>query len=784
MTNYMLMNGSVSPESEHEEFRVAIIKGSKGKLYNFFVDLLGQEQKKSNIYKGILTRVEPSLEAVFVDYGAEKHGFLPFKEIAEEYLSPDPDGQLSLKDRLVVGKEMMIQIDKDERGSKGAALTTFISLAGCYLVLMPNNPQAGGISRRIEGESRESLKENLHALQVPETMGLIIRTAGVGKNLEELKWDLSILLKHWEAIQEAYRSRTGPFLIHQESNIIVRAVRDYMREDIDQILVDNLDVFSKVQAYVQQVRPDFLPRVKLYQSHIPLFSRYQIETQIEEAFQHEVRLPSGGVIVIDPTEALVSIDVNSSRSTRGGDIEETALNTNLEAADEIARQLRIRDIGGLVVIDFIDMHSNRHQRDVEERLRIALEADRARVQVGRISRFGLLEMSRQRIRSSLEEATEITCPRCSGYGSVRTVPSLTLSILRLIEEEALKENTRSVNAQLPVDIATYLLNEKRDALLNIEKRHNTRVWIVPTAHFISPHYKISRIKETDQKGTGKSYEIHENKPQNQLFSNEKKDRRHIEEPVLKSVSIIEPHPTKTSSTESASKKGGIFTRIIDSLFGGEKSEKTSQAAVSSDESSKEFSQSNKPSDQMREKQKYGAHQKNRPHNKHRDGRDNRDGRRKPPRQQGQKKPSADLPIGSVAPKPLSNPNPKASDEKAPYYDHLIAQQQQKPITTQEPAAATTPAENPQVTNIPTTTTIAAEHQAHQQNTKPSTDEINKHHDEAVSTDAESASESGKSEQSSQDHQSRSPYKRRGRHLRRGGGNFHRQKSDNPSDESN
>jgi ribonuclease E len=770
MTNYMLMNGAITPGADHEEFRVAIIKGIKGKLYNFFVDVLGQEQKKSNIYKGILTRVEPSLEAVFVDYGADKHGFLPFKEIAEDYLKPDPDGILSFKDRLIVGTEMMIQIDKDERGSKGAALTTFISLAGCYLVLMPNNPQAGGISRRVEGESRENLKESLNALDIPEHMGLIIRTAGVGKNLEELKWDLSILLKHWEVIQHAYTERTGPFLIHQESNIIVRAIRDYMREDIDEILVDNEDVFSKVQVYVQQVRPDFLSRVKLYQSHVPLFSRFQIESQIEAAFQHEVRLPSGGVIVIDPTEALVSIDVNSSRSTRGTDIEETALNTNLEAADEIARQLRLRDTGGLIVIDFIDMHSNRHQRDVEERLRKALEVDRARVQIGRISRFGLLEMSRQRLRSSLEEATEITCPRCSGYGTVRTIQSLTASILRLIEEEALKENTRGVNAQLPVDVATYLLNEKRDSLLNIEKRHGARIWIIPNQQLISPHYKITRIKETDQKGPSKSYEIPETRGSEHQYSQDKKDKRLLEEPAVKSVSISQPHPpVGQSSAENASKKG-LFTRIIGSLF-GDKQEKTEQSETAN-KSENSPSQAQKNAEAVRQGSKPN-HKPHHKHPKHRDNRsnayrENRDSRSKSPNRQHKK----DKPAAPLHPKPQQ----PILDEKAPYYDELIAQK--APVVTPEKILDTQQTSTSVQQQMPTPTPESPVESSHLSPITTDSSPLSDQLDEAAPDNIPNENNG----ENSGDFSSRSPYKRRGRHLRRGGGTF-RHKTNTPTDEN-
>jgi ribonuclease E len=550
MSSKMLMNGAVSGDGSHEEFRVAILQGPQ--LQHLFIDRPDQEQKKSNIYKATISRVEPSLEAVFVSYGAERHGFLPFKEISEVYLKPGS----SMRERLSEGQELMIQVDKEERGNKGAALTTFVSLAGSYLVLMPNNPEAGGISRRIEGEERQELREVITSLNLPEGMGIIVRTAGLGKSSEELRWDLSILLKHWEAIQEAYNSKPAPFLIHQESNIIVRVIRDYLREDTDEILVDNQDAFTKVQQHVEQVRPDFVSRVKLYQSTVPLFSRFQIESQIEAALQNEVRLRSGGAIVIDRTEALVSIDINSSRSTRGGDIEETALHTNLEAADEIARQLRLRDIGGLIVIDFIDMSSNRNQREVEERLRIALEADRARVQIGRISRFGLLE----------------TCPRCQGHGSIRAVPSVALSILRLIEEEAMKDNTAEVHAIVPVSIAAFLLNEKRSNVLGLEERHKVRVLIIPSEHMDSPRYKIDRIRtgDTSQKEL-KSYEIAAiPETQNHASSApEKKERRTHEEPAVRSISITEPHPTTSKSKEDH----GFLNRIIKTIFGKTEEEK-------------------------------------------------------------------------------------------------------------------------------------------------------------------------------------------------------------------
>ena len=494
----MLINAT-----QQEELRVALVDGQR--LYDLDIESPGHEQKKANIYKGKITRIEPSLEAAFVDYGAERHGFLPLKEIAREYFPANYNshGRPNIKDVLREGQEVIVQIDKEERGNKGAALTTFISLAGSYLVLMPNNPRAGGISRRIEGDDRTELKEALASLELPDGMGLIVRTAGVGKSAEALQWDLSFRLKHWEAIQKAADSRPAPFLIHQESNVIVRAFRDYLRQDIGEILIDNPKVLELARQHIAALgRPDFSSKIKLYTGEIPLFSHYQIESQIESAFQREVRLPSGGSIVIDSTEALTAIDINSARATRGGDIEETAFNTNLEAADEIARQLRLRDLGGLIVIDFIDMTPVRHQRAVENRLREAVRQDRARIQISHISRFGLLEMSRQRLSPSLGESSHHVCPRCSGTGTVRDNESLSLSILRLIEEEALKENTKEVHAIVPVPIASYLLNEKRAAVSAIETRQaDVRVIIVPNDQMETPHYSVLRVRKGEETST-------------------------------------------------------------------------------------------------------------------------------------------------------------------------------------------------------------------------------------------------------------------------------------------
>jgi ribonuclease E len=481
-----------------EELRVALVDGQR--LFDLDIESSSREQKKANIYKGRITRVEPSLEAAFVDFGADRHGFLPLKEISKEYFKKSPgqiEGKINIKDVISDGQEVIIQVDKEERGNKGAALTTFVSLAGRYLVLMPNNPRAGGISRRIEGDERAQLKEAMSDVQVPKSMGIIVRTAGIGRSSEELQWDLDYLVQFWEAISQAAGERKAPFLIHQESNVIIRAVRDYLRQDIGEVLIDSETVYEDVLNFVRAVMPSFENKIKLYRDEIPLFSRYQIEGQIETAFEREVKLPSGGSIVIDPTEALVSIDINSSRATKGQDIEETARQTNLEAAEEIARQLRLRDMGGLIVIDFIDMTPAKHQREVEQKVREALEIDRARVQVGKISRFGLLEMSRQRLRPSLGETRSEVCPRCEGQGTIRGIESLALSIMRLIFEESSKEKTTEVRAIVPVAVATFLLNEKRKQLADIEARQEVQVVVVPAPHMETPHFEIVRMRDDE-----------------------------------------------------------------------------------------------------------------------------------------------------------------------------------------------------------------------------------------------------------------------------------------------
>ena len=564
----MLINAT-----QQEELRVALVDGQR--LYDLDIESPGHEQKKANIYKGKITRVEPSLEAAFVDYGAERHGFLPLKEIARTYFPKDYklEGRPNIKDVIKEGQEVIVQIDKEERGQKGAALTTFLSLAGSYLVLMPNNPRAGGISRRIEGDERTDLKAALSKLDLPDGMGLIVRTAGVGKSYEELDWDLRVLLTHWEAVSKVAEERPAPFLIHQESNVIVRAIRDYLRRDVGEILIDKTSVYEQALQHIQLVRPDFANRVKQSKGDVPLFSHYQIESQIESAFEREVRLPSGGSIVIDPTEALTSIDINSARATKGGDIEETALNTNLEAADEIARQLRLRDLGGLVVIDFIDMTPVRHQREVENRIKEAVRPDRARVQLGRISRFGLLEMSRQRLRPSLGESAHNVCPRCSGHGTIRGTESLALSILRILEEESIKDNTGQIEAQLPVPVATYLLNEKRKAIQNIEKRHNVSLLIIPNPNFDTPHYQIVRHR-TDDVITDASYNVQLAEAEAEETKSSTATPVKREEPALKGLIAPTQAPVVPAAAPEAKaeEKPGLFAALgnwLSKLFSSE-----------------------------------------------------------------------------------------------------------------------------------------------------------------------------------------------------------------------
>src|ERR1022692_3890676 len=480
--------------TQAEELRVAIVDGQK--LIDLDIESASKEQRKSNIYKAVITRVEPSLEACFVDYGADRHGFLPFKELSRENLRED-GGKSRIQDQLKDGQELIVQVDKDERGNKGAALTTYISLAGRYLVLMPNNPRGGGVSRRIEGEDRNELRDTISQLEVPNGMSVIARTAGIGRSLEELQWDMNYLLQLWQAIDGAATTQSGAFLIYQESSLVIRAIRDYFHPEIGEILIDTDSIYEQAQQFMAHVMPDNVNRVKRYRDDVPLFSRFQIEHQIETAYSRQVNLPAGGAVVIDHTEALVSVDVNSARSTRGSDIEETATRTNLEAADEIARRMRLRDLGGLIVVDFIDMEESKNRREVEQRLRDALRFDRARVQFSSISKFGLLELSRQRLRPALSEGSHITCPRCNGTGHIRDTESSALQILRMVQEESMKENTAAVHVQVPVEVVSFLLNEKRSEITKIELKQRTTILLVPNKHLETPNYKLERLRHDD-----------------------------------------------------------------------------------------------------------------------------------------------------------------------------------------------------------------------------------------------------------------------------------------------
>lgn len=530
--------------TQQEELRVAIVDGQK--LIDIDIETAGREQRKSNIYKGVITRIEPSLEACFVSYGEDRHGFLPFKEVARTYFRDGVDVRnCTIKEALKEGQEIMVQVEKEERGNKGAALTSFISLAGRYLVLMPNNPRGGGVSRRVEGEERQELRETMDKLDLPQGMSVIARTAGIGRTVEELQWDLNYLMQLWRAIEGAGKSAAGPFLIYQESSLVIRAIRDYFQPDIGEVLIDTDEIFDQAQQFMSHVMPDMAHRVKRYSDDVPLFSRFQIEHQIETAYARTVPLPSGGAIVIDHTEALVSIDVNSARATRGSDIETTAFNTNCEAADEVARQLRLRDLGGLIVIDFIDMEVAKNQREVESRLKEALHHDRARVQMGKISRFGLMELSRQRLRPSLSEGSHVTCPRCSGTGHIRDTESSALQVLRIIQEEAMKENSAAIHVQVPVDVAAFLLNEKRGEVLKIENRHRITVILIPNKHLDTPHYKLERIKHDDPRleDAAASYTMAESAETDMGFSKrQKEEAKPRQEAVVKTITPAQPAP--------------------------------------------------------------------------------------------------------------------------------------------------------------------------------------------------------------------------------------------------
>ena len=644
----MLINATQS-----EEIRVALVKDNH--LYDLDIECPSEVKKKGNIYKAVVTRREPSLDAVFVEYGSKRQGFLPLKEIAPEYFNKrsnqSEDQKPSITSLIREGQELLIQVDKEERGNKGAALTTFITLAGCFLVLMPNSPSSGGISRRIEGDDRDELKETLNALELHEDMGLIIRTAGVGKSQEELQGDLNMLCNQWQAIKAAYNTQLAPCLIHQEGDVIIRSIRDNLRKSIGEIIIDDQISYVKAKQYIEQVKPDFLPNLKLYNNTIPLFNFYQIESQIETAYQREVPLPSGGALVIDRTEALVSIDINSAKATSGSDIEATALNTNLEAADEIARQLRLRDLGGLVVIDFIDMSSSKNQRDVENRLKDALKADRARIQIGRISRFGLLEMSRQRLRLSLGETEQDVCPRCEGRGTVRNIQSHGLSIIRLIEEEALKEKTAEVQVQLPVEMATFIINEKRDFILNIEKRHGVHVLIVANPYMQSPQYNITRLKE-DNVGKNKkpSYSLIQ-QPDLEVIQNDSTNAV-IDVPVVKSYG---------SQQSIRQKEMGFFKRLWSNLLGidiaGSRCDIAKHNHTSTSKqgpSTSQYPDKRTPSPQANRRRRPNHNQQNRPANANA----NNQGQRK--------KTSSNIPQGSqlanqggkVIPAPVKSEQPK------------------------------------------------------------------------------------------------------------------------------
>ncbi|HFC6787002.1 TPA: Rne/Rng family ribonuclease [Neisseria meningitidis] len=565
--------------TQAEELRVAIVDGQN--LLDLDIETLGKEQRKGNIYKGIITRIEPSLEACFVDYGTDRHGFLPFKEVSRSYFRDYEGGRARIQDVLKEGMEVIVQVEKDERGNKGAALTTFISLAGRYLVLMPNNPRGGGVSRRIEGEERQELKAAMAQLDIPNGMSIIARTAGIGRSAEELEWDLNYLKQLWQAIEEAGKAHHDPYLLFMESSLLIRAIRDYFRPDIGEILVDNQEVYDQVAEFMSYVMPSNVGRLKLYQDHTPLFSRFQIEHQIESAFSRSVSLPSGGAIVIDHTEALVSIDVNSARATRGADIEDTAFKTNMEAAEEVARQMRLRDLGGLVVIDFIDMENPKHQRDVENVLRDALKKDRARVQMGKLSRFGLLELSRQRLKPALGESSHVACPRCAGTGVIRGIESTALHVLRIIQEEAMKDNTGEVRAQVPVDVATFLLNEKRAELFAMEERLDVNVVLIPNIHLENPHYEINRIRTDDVEEDGEpSYkrvaEPEEDESAKPFGGEKAKAAR--PEPAVKGVRHTSPAPT--AAPEKKTSWWDSFKAWLKRIFGGSETQAASAAETS------------------------------------------------------------------------------------------------------------------------------------------------------------------------------------------------------------
>jgi ribonuclease E len=673
--------------TQAEELRVAIVDGQK--LIDLDIESANKEQRKSNIYKAVITRIEPSLEAAFVDYGAERHGFLPFKEISRSYFKPGVDvAKARIQDVLQNGQELIVQVEKDERGNKGAALTTYVSLAGRYLVLMPNNPRGGGVSRRVEGEDRQELREVMDQLVVPQGASLIARTAGIGRNLEELQWDLNYLLQLWTAIDGAAKAQSGAFLIYQESSLVIRAIRDYFHAEIGEILIDTDDIFEQAQQFMSHVMPATVNRVKRYHDDVPLFSRFQIEHQIESAYSRQVTLPSGGAIVIDHTEALVSVDVNSGRATKGSDIEETAFRTNCEAADEIARQLRLRDLGGLIVIDFIDMESTKNQREVENRLRDALRHDRARVQTGKISRFGLLELSRQRLRPALAETSYITCPRCTGTGHIRSTESAALHILRILEEEAMKENTGALHCQVPVDVGTFLLNEKRVDISRIEMRHRVNLVIVPNRHLETPAHEIVRLRHDQLNAEGTvlaSYQMAE-KPAEEAYqppSAQAADAKPARaEAAVRGITpdqpapIVEPKPAPAPAPQAvAANEGGFFSRLFSFLTGSKKEE----APVASEAKPDNPQRREGGRDGNRDRNGRGRDRDRNGRRDNRDGRDSRDERKaetRPPQGKREDQPQAD---GNRKPREPRNEQRDGDKNREPK-----EQQQREPRPPREP----------------------------------------------------------------------------------------------------
>jgi ribonuclease E len=698
--------------TQQEELRVAIVDGQK--LVDLDIESASREQRKSNIYKGVVTRIEPSLEAAFIDYGEERHGFLPFKEVSRSYFRQGVDpGRARIQDALTEGQELIVQVEKDERGNKGAALTTYLSLAGRYLVLMPNNPRGGGVSRRVEGEDRNELRETLDQLKLPEGMSVIARTAAINRSIEELQWDLDYLLQLWRAIEAAGADRTPgpdgrytprPFLIYLESSLVIRAIRDYLQPDIGEILIDTDEIYEQARAFMQTVMPANVGKVKLYRDDIPLFSRFQIEHQIESAYARHVNLPSGGAVVIDHTEALVSVDVNSARATRGGDIEETALRTNVEAADEIARQLRLRDLGGLIVIDFIDMESQKNQREVENRFREALRFDRARVQVGKISRFGLLELSRQRLQASLEETAHISCPRCSGTGFIRGTESTALHVLRILQEEAMKENTGAVHAQVPVDVASFLLNEKRSEIQKLESRLKVNIVLVPNSHIETPHYTVQRFKHdelNEMEHVPASYELVQMPEDAAAAKAEPEARKERPEAVVKGIVPVQPAPivperqpeTRAAPPSepaaapqpvltpaaTAAPSGGFFTRLLGWLAPKEAEpvaaapQSTPTPAPVAKESARPASAASEQRPRERERDRGGRHDRHggRDRQERRDSRPQRPEQRGP---QGERRPGGDRHQGERHP-----------DQRPPRQQQ--PQQQQPPQPQQQPRPA-------------------------------------------------------------------------------------------------